>query len=343
MFKKIVINAAIVLMIVATLSGCGNNNVKNDKANEQNAEKITIQLNSSQSANSVAGQSAVRIKELIEQELGTDRVEVEFFPDGQLGKDTTILEGMALGSYDALIVGTPVTNVDSKFGIFDLPYLMSNEDDVKALIYGEVGDILTESIAEKGYINTGYLFSGFRQITNNIRPIVEPEDLNGIKIRVASSPSKEKLFRLMGANPTPLGFDELFSAMQQGVVDGQENPLYVLTVNSFKDAQKYVSISNHCPTIYAVLFSEKVWDTYPEDVQQAILKAVQTASEESFAISDALDQSVLDEIKGQVEINEINLEAFENVASELYTSAELVEPIGQDFVDKALEAVGKNK
>ena len=221
MFKKMVMNATIVLMIVATLSGCGNDNVKNDKANEQNVEKITIQLNSSQSANSVAGQSAVRIKELIEQELGTDRVEVEFFPDGQLGKDTTILEGMALGSYDALIVGTPVTNVDSKFGIFDLPYLMSDEDDVKALIYGEVGDILTGSIAEKGYINTGYLFSGFRQITNNIRPIVEPEDLNGIKIRVASSPSKEKLFRLMGANPTPLGFDELFSAMQQGVVDGQ--------------------------------------------------------------------------------------------------------------------------
>lgn len=342
MLKKIAIYAAIALMIVATLSGCGNGKVENDKSNEQNVEKITIQLNSSQSANSIAGQSAMRIKELVESELGTDRVEIEFFPDGQLGKDTIILEGMALGTYDALIVGTPITSIDSKFGLFDLPYLMSDAEDVKALIYGEVGKELTDSIAEKGYVNTGYLYSGFRHITNNVRPIVIPEDLKGIKLRISSSPSKEKLFNLMGANPTPLGFDELFSAMQQGVVDGQENPLYVLTVNSFKDAQKYVSLTNHCPTIYAVLFSESVWNSYPTDVQAAIMSAVQTASEESFAISDALDQSVLDQVKGQVEVNEVDVEAFEAVAKELYQNEEIVAPIGQELLDKALKSVGKN-
>lgn len=338
--KKVVSVLAIVTLLAGCMSGCGGS--KGQTATNNDAtEKIVIQLNSSQSANSIAGQSAVRIKELVENELGTDRVEIEFFPDGQLGKDPTILEGMVLGSYDALIVGTPVTNVDSKFGLFDLPYLMSNEEDVKALIYGEVGEELTASIAEKGYVNTGYIYSGFRHITNNVRPIVTPEDLKGIKIRISSSLSKDKLFRLMGANPTPLGFDELFSAMQQGVVDGQENPLYVLTVNSFKDAQKYVSLSYHCPTIYAVLFSETVWNSYPEDVQEAILKAVQIASEESFAASAALDESVLKEIEGQVEINEIDMGAFEAVAAELYENEEIVEPIGQELLDKALKAVGK--
>lgn len=340
--KRIMVGVIATTIICGLITGCGNSGNKSESGqNNSPAEKVTVQLNSSQSADSVAGQCAMRIKELAESELGTDRIEVEFFSDGQLGTDPTILEGMVLGTYDALIVGTPVTNVDSKFGLFDLPYLMSNGEDVKALIYGSVGETLTNSIGEKGYVNAGYLFAGFRQITNNVRPIVEPEDLKGVKIRVASSPSKEKMFKLMGANPTPMGFSELFSAMQQGVVDGQENPLYVLTLNSFKDVQKYVSISNHCPTIYAVLFSEEVWNTYPEDVQQALLKAVQTASEESFAMSDALDQDVLDQVKGEVEVNEIDMEAFETVAAELYTNPELVESIGQDLVDEALQAVGK--
>ena len=338
--KKTISMLVLAAFAATSMVGCGGNTDTSD-ANNENVEKITIQLNSSQSADSIAGQSAMRIKELVEEELGTDRVEIEFFPDGQLGKDPTILEGMVLGTYDALIVGTPVTNVESKFGLFDLPYLMSDEEDVKALIYGEVGEELTASIAEKGYVNTGYIYSGFRHITNNVKPIVTPEDLKGIKLRISSSPSKDKLFSLRGANPTSLGFSELFSAMQQGVVDGQENPLYVLTVNSFKDAQKYVSLSNHCPTIYAVLFSENIWETYPEDVQNAIMKAVQVASEESFAASNALDESVLEAIEGQVEINEVDMEAFEAVAEELYVNEEIVEPIGQELLDKALKAVGK--
>lgn len=336
-WKKIIAGTVLTSFATLALAGCGVSNSKN----AQTQEKVIIQLSSSQSLDSIAGQSAMRIKELVEGEIGSERVEIQFFSDGQLGKDTAILEGMAMGTYDALIVGPPVTNVDSKYGIFDMPYLMTDEEDIKALINGEVGEELTASIVEKGYINTGYLFAGWRHLTNNIRPVATPADMKGIKIRVTASPSREKLFRLMGANPTPLSFGELFSALQQGVVDGQENPLYVLTVNAFKDVQKYVSLSKHSPTVYSVLFSQEKWDTYPEDIQQAILKAVQTASEESFTRSEELDQSVLKEVEGLVEINEVDLAAFEAVANELYTNPEFVDPIGQELLDKALQAVGK--
>lgn len=336
-FKKVVAITMLISFTALLSGGCGGTENKN----EEKQEKVVIQISSSQSLNSIAGQSAVRIKELVEDELGSDRVEIQIFPDGQLGKDTTILEGMAMGTYDALIVGPPVSNVDSKFGIFDMPYLMTTEEDIKALIYGDVGANLTNSIAEKGYINTGYLFAGWRHLTNNIRPVVTPADMKGIKIRVTASPSREKLFRLMGANPTPLAFSELFSALQQGVVDGQENPLYVLTVNSFKDVQKYVSLSKHSPTVYSVLFSKEKWDSYSEEIQQAILNAVQTASEESFVRSEELDQNVLKEIDGLVEINEVDLDAFRAVVDELYTNPEFVEPIGQALLNQALQAVSK--
>lgn len=338
--KKIVSIMVLGAFSALALAGCGNG-AGEDEVSDAGDEKIVIQLNSSQSEGSVAYECALLLKDKVESEIGTDRIEIQFFPDGQLGSDDEILDGMAVGTHDAIIVGTPVTAVDSSFGIFDMPFLMTNEEEVKTIINGPVGEMLTESIAEKGYVNAGFWFSGWRQITNNVRPIVTPSDLEGLKIRVPSSRSREMLFDLLGANPTPLSFGDLFSGLQQNLVDGQENPLYVLTANSLKDVQKYLSISNHVVTIYSILFSQEKWDTYPEDVQDAIMNAVAEISDESFEISDRIDAEALEAVKDTMEINDVDMEAFKAATAPIYEDAEFVEEIGQDVIDAALESLGR--
>ena len=323
-------------LLAGSLAGCGNH-----ESQTQTAEKITIQLNSSQSEGSVAVQGAYKMKEYVENKLGTDRIEIQVFPDAQLGSDVNILEGMKLGTHDALIVGSPLTNVDTKFFLFDLPYLFNTQEEVEKVTKGEIGELLNASLEEKGYVNLGYWFTGWRQITNNVRPIYTPEDLKGLKIRISTSPSRKALFEQLGAAPASLSASETFSALQQGVVDGQENPIYVLVTSTYQDVQKYASITNHLVLVYEVVFAKDKWDSYPEDVQQALSEAAQLVQDESWTMTEELEKGVYAEIKGKVEVNEADIASFKAKTEELYSDQYFVDAIGEDLLDKLLTTLGR--
>lgn len=323
-------------LLAGSLAGCGNH-----ESQTQTAEKITIQLNSSQGEGSVAVQGAYKMKEYVENKLGTDRIEIQVFPDAQLGSDVNILEGMKLGTHDALIVGSPLTNVDTKFFLFDLPYLFNTREDVEKVTKGEIGELLNASLEEKGYVNLGYWFTGWRQITNNVRPIYTPEDLKGLKIRISTSPSRQALFEQLGAAPAALSASETFSALQQGVVDGQENPIYVLVTSAYQDVQKYASITNHLVLVYEVVFAKDKWDSYPEDVQQALREAAQLVQDESWAMTEELEKEVYAEIEGKVEVNEADIASFKAKTEELYSDQYFVDAIGEELLDKLLTTLGR--
>lgn len=330
------------LIAAVALTGCGSGSSEAGTQTQGSSdEKIVIQLNSSQSRGTLAWIGAHRMQEIIDEELGPDRVEIQFFSDGQLGTDSAILEGMLLGTHDALIVGTPITAVDSKFSLFDLPFLFTSREEVEAVTKGEIGQRLNASLEEKGYVNLAYWFVGWRQISNNIRPIYTPEDLKGIKLRVPASPAREALFKNLGANPTPLSFGELFSALQQGVVDGQENPVYVLEQNSFKDVQKYLSKTNHVVSLYQIVFSKSKWDSYPQDVQDALRKAALQVADESWQITEDLEAEVYEKIKGSVEINEADLDSFKDAAMPIYELPDFVDSIGEDLINDVLVTLGR--
>jgi len=343
--KKTVSFILISALLAGCLAGCGGGQKSSGEAEKKNdgnsSEKIVIQLNSSQGEGSVAVQGAYRMKEYVEDKLGTDRVEIQVFPDAQLGSDVNILEGMKLGTHDALIVGSPLTNVDSKFFLFDLPYLFNTREDVEKVTKGEVGEILNDSLEEKGYVNLGYWFTGWRQITNNVRPINTPEDLKGLKIRISTSPSRQALFEQLGAAPSALAASETFSALQQGVVDGQENPIYVLVTSAYQDVQKYASITNHLVLVYEVVFAKDKWDSYPEDVQEALREAALLVQDESWDMTEKLEDEVYAEIEGKVEVNEADIASFQAATESLYTDDYFVDAIGQDLLDKLLTTLGR--
>lgn len=234
-----------------------------------------------------------------------------------------------------------MTNVDTKFFLFDLPYLFHTREEVEKVTKGEIGEILNTSLEEKGYINLGYWFTGWRQITNNVRPIYTPEDLKGLKIRISTSPSRQALFETLGASPSSLSASETFSALQQGVVDGQENPIYVLVTSAYKDVQKYASITNHLVLVYEVVFSKEKWDAYPQDVQQALREAAQLVQDESWDMTEALEEEVYQEIAGKVAVNETDIASFQAATESLYTDTYFVSAIGEDLLHQLLVTLGR--
>lgn len=340
MLKKLPLLGIIAILVacVIGLVGCSNGD---QTATEQNDDKIIIQLNSSQSEGSIAVNGAYMLKEYVEDKIGTDRVEIQVFPDAQLGSDTDILMGMQLGIHDALIVGAPMTTVDKKFYLFDLPYLFNTREDVEKITKGPVGEKLNESLKEKGFINLGYWFTGWRQITNNKHPIYEPEDLHGLKIRISTSPSRQRVLEEMGAAPVALAASETFSAMQQGVVDGQENPIYVLETSAYADVQKYASLTNYLVLVYEVVFAEDEWNSYPEDLQQALREGAQMVQEASWEMTEELEAEVYEYLEGKVEVNEVDVEAFKESTESLYSDPFFVDAIGEDLLDEVLTTLGR--
>ena len=340
MLKKLPLLGIIAILVacVIGLVGCSNGD---QTATEQNNDKIIIQLNSSQSEGSIAVNGAYMLKEYVEDKIGTDRVEIQVFPDAQLGSDTDILMGMQLGIHDALIVGAPMTTVDKKFYLFDLPYLFNTREDVEKITKGPVGEKLNESLKEKGFINLGYWFTGWRQITNNKHPICEPEDLHGLKIRISTSPSRQRVLEEMGAAPVALAASETFSAMQQGVVDGQENPIYVLETSAYADVQKYASLTNYLVLVYEVVFAEDEWNSYPEDLQQALREGAQMVQEASWEMTEELEAEVYEYLEGKVEVNEVDVEAFKESTESLYSDPFFVDAIGEDLLDEVLTTLGR--
>ena len=279
-------------------------------------------------------------KQIVENKIG-DKVEIQLFPSGQLGKDVAVLEGLRLGTHDATLVATTISTVEPKFSFLDLPYLFTSREDVEKISKGSIGKKLIAGVEEKGIKELAMWNSGWRHVTNNIRPINTPDDLNGLKIRTPSSPSRVKLFKLLGANPTPLSFGELFSALQQGVVDGQENPIYVVTTSKLYEVQKYLSLTKHVYTSNHLLFSKELWDSFSPEIQNVLQDAAYEVQDKSWEIYDELEKEALKKISEVMMVNEVDMTKFKEIAQPIYEDPSIIGPIGEDLIKEVLETLGK--
>lgn len=339
MSKKI-ISILTFILILFIISGCSENPEVSGESNLETPDKIVIQIAYPLGKGTVSDESAKLYKEIVENEIG-DKVEIKLFPDGQLGDDVQVLEGLRLGTHDATIIASTIASIEPKFNFFELPYLFNSREDVEKITQGTIGEELLSGLEEKGLKGMAYWNSGWRNITTSSNPIETPEDLEGLKIRVPSSPSRIQLFELLGANPTPLSFSELFSALQQNVVDGQENPSYVITSANLNEVQDYLSITNHVYTSNYLLFNNKLWDSFPDDVQQVLSKAAEEVSDKSWEIGATLDEETMNEIRDDMEINEPDLSRFIEIAEPMYENPKLIDPIGQDLMNEILDTLGR--
>jgi tripartite ATP-independent transporter DctP family solute receptor len=174
----------------------------------------------------------------LKEELG-DAVEIEFFDSGTLGDEIVHMQQVRTGQLDVIPIGSDAVQLDSKFAVFDIPFLFSNRDEVAAVLDGEIGEQLDASFQEKAGLKIiGFGEIGFRHISNNIRPVNTPEDLKGLKLRTPGSKTRVLAFEKLGASPISMNIGEVYLALQQGVIDGQENPLGNIRKWSWHEVQK---------------------------------------------------------------------------------------------------------
>lgn len=202
------------------------------------------------------------------------RVEIKVFPNSQLGSETAVIEGLQLGTVEmGLIGGASFQNIEPKLGVEGLPYAWTDHQHAYRAFDGELGNQLFGRLEQKGIKGLAWWENGFRHITNSKRPITTPDDLKGLKLRVTPDKIRLDTFKALGALPVPMAFGELYSALQQGAVDGQENPLAIIFSSNFFEVQKHLSLTNHVWSSATLVVAKGVWDKIAPADQQAVQKA----------------------------------------------------------------------
>jgi len=262
-------------------------------------------------------QGCQRFKELLEAR-SPDAVEVRIFNSAQLGEDREMLEGLRLGTLEMHVPSSVLHSVEPLYGLFDLPFLIEDRDQMTRIAEGPVGERLAEKLLAHDLVLLGFWENGFRMITNNVRPIVKPEDLKGIKIRTPKDPERIKLFRAFGANPTSMSFQEVFSALKQGVIDGQENPLSQIVPSRFYEVQRHLALSRHVYSPAYPLMSRSYFDSLPEELRSAIKEVAREVGRYHRDLGAREDERYLAFLRDKLAVSEIDRARFETAAAPLY-------------------------
>ena len=206
------------------------------------------------------------------------RYKLQYFPSGALGGEREMLEAVQLGTQDMIITSTgPVGNFVPETRIVDIPYLFRDYDHARKVLDGPIGqDILTKFPA-KGLVAISWMENGFRHITNSKRPVKTPDDVKGLKIRTMENKVHMEAFKAMGALPTPMNMNEVFTALQTGTVDGQENPIPVILANKLYTVQKYVTLDSHVYSPALLIINKGLWDKLSDADKTAFKEAAKIA------------------------------------------------------------------
>lgn len=270
------------------------------------------------------------------------RVEVALFPNRQLGDDKEILEGLQFGTIDlGIITNAVVANLEPTYQLVDLPFLFGNADQAHDVLDGPVGQELAENLREHGVVSLGAAEGGFRNMINNTRPVRTPEDVEGVKYRTMQNPVFIEMFSSLGGSPVPMAWGEVYTAMQQGTVDGLEIPASVVNSNNYAEVTKYLSFTRHTYSAIHLLMSERTFEGLPQDVQDAVMAAGDAAIEEQRAAVAAAEAEVVEALSEKgMEINDIDdVSAFRARVAPVY---EQFEPtIGSELLQSALDAVAE--
>ena len=279
------------------------------------------------------------------KELSNGKIEVRVYPNAQLGGDKAVLRKM---KFNAVQMAAPsfskFTGLVPQLGLFDLPFLFKDENHLHKVLDGEVGKKLRELVTKKGYVALAYWDNGFKQLTDSKRPLIKPEDCKGLKFRVMSSKVLIEQFKALGAIPVVLPFSEVYSALQQGVVDGQENTISNIYTKKFYEVQRYMTMTNHGYLGYLVVMSKKFWNRLPADMKKVIIQAMKEATEKERVWAKELNNAQLNKIKeyakktGKLEIDYLTPQQRELWVKKLRTIyPKFYKTIGKDLIEKAIK------
>ena len=264
------------------------------------------------------------------------KAKVTVFGSSQLGNDKAGMQKLKLGTVDMWLPSSVMASIHDEFGVFDMPFIIKDRNHMMKVEKSVLPKMAKNLEAKTGYQFIGVWENGFRHITNNVRPINVPADLKGIKLRTPKSKWRLKMFQSYGANPTPMAFSEVFTALKTGTMDGQENPYAQIASAKFQEVQKYLSITSHVYTPAYVAVHKDHYSKIPADVRKILEAAAKENQKFVYKRAAELEESLLDVIKkAGVKVNTANNAAFvkaskgvyDQFASEVATGAGLVKEI----------------
>jgi tripartite ATP-independent transporter DctP family solute receptor len=270
------------------------------------------------------------------EEQGLD-YRVAVFGSSQLGTDEELMQKLRLGTVDLALPSTVMSSTVDAFGVFEMPYLVKDREHMKRIEEEIFWPALAPLAEEQGYEILAVWENGFRHITNNVRPIETPEDLQGIKLRVPSGEWRVKMFQAYDANPTPMAFAEVFTALQTGVIDGQENPFAQIWSAKFQEVQDYLSLTGHVYTPAYVTAGKQKFESLPPEVQQVLEETAKETQAFVYETAAALENDLLDKLKqGGIQVNEADKDAFIAASQPIYDEFSSEVENGKELIDKAL-------
>ena len=264
------------------------------------------------------------------------KAKVTVFGSSQLGDDKAGMQKLKLGTVDMWLPSSVMASIHDEFGVFDMPFIIKDRNHMMEVEKNVLPKMAKNLEAKTGYQFIGVWENGFRHITNNVRPINLPDDLKGIKLRTPKSKWRLKMFQSYGANPTPMAFSEVFTALKTGTMDGQENPYAQIASAKFQEVQKYLSITSHVYTPAYVAVHKDHYSKIPADVRKILEAAAKENQKFVYKRAAELEKSLLDVIKkAGVKVNTANNAAFvkaskvvyDQFSSEVATGAGLVKEI----------------
>ncbi|KUO60956.1 MAG: C4-dicarboxylate ABC transporter [Alphaproteobacteria bacterium BRH_c36] len=268
-----------------------------------------------------------------------DKGEVQTFGSSQLGKDKELLQKLKLGQVTFALPSSVMSSVSEEFGVFEMPYIIKDRDHMRRVQAKMMDSVFQPAVQAKGYEIIGLMENGFRHITNNLRPINKPEDLAGIKLRTPKGTWRVKMFQLYGANPTPMAFSEVFTALKTGVIDGQENPYAQIWSAKFQEAQKYLSITGHVYTPAYVLTAKDEFAKLPGDVQAALRQCGKESQDFVYKEAARLETELLENLKKSgIEVNEADKAAFIAASKPIYDEFSSTVKGGKELIEAVQSA-----
>jgi TRAP-type transport system periplasmic protein len=284
---------------------------------------------------SLFAQSAELFAARANAKLG-DKAKVVVYGSSQLGSDGELLKKLKLGTVDLALPSTVMTSVAPEFGVFEMPYLVVDRGHAARIADAVVRPILGPIADKAGYHILGVWENGYREITNNKRPIVKPADLEGIKLRVPGGVWRVKMFKAYGASPSPMELKEVFVALQTGVMDGEENPLTQIYSQKFQEVQKYLSMTGHVYTP-AFLTAGASFARLPPDVQKILADTAKEVEPDILKLAAKLDEELIGKMKASgIKVNEADKAAFIAASKGVYDEFSKEVPAGKMLIDKSL-------
>lgn len=337
--KKLV--SLISLLVIASLlfvAGCGSS--QKDAGAKKDGPKV-MKLGIVTNKDRSLTKGLVKFGEIVEKESGGS-IKVEVFSDGVLGGDRQVIEALQMGTVHGTAVSTGVIAAFApRMDAFDLPFLFKDKATAYKLFDGPLGQEVLSDLPKAGLIGFSYWENGFRHLTNNKREVKTADDIKGLKVRTLESKVHVETWKTLGANPTPIAYTQLYSAMEQGVVDGQENPMGNVVGMKFNEVQKYLTYTGHIYNANVFMISKKFFDGLTDKEKEVVKKAAEEAKTYQRQLNDKEDNDSIAILKEKgmklTELNPGEKEKMQQILQPVYKQVGTA--IGGDFVDRLLQAV----